>query len=166
MTTKTHHTRTTTLLHTHKPPHPADLYADHDPSRKLPAELRLLFCNNYGIESSLISLGMNALNKSWATGCALPSPSRPAVRLRALVQRHHQVGWLPQRVGSNKPQRKGHAGTKGEGGGLRREPVVTLLKSHPRSTKSTRGGSDLAPTERPTFLPHTPPLSHMCTNGV
>ena len=39
-------------------------------------------------------------------------------------------------------------------------PIVTLSKSHPRSTKSTRGGSDLAPAEVPIFLPHISTVRH------
>ena len=62
------------------------------------------------------------------------------------------MGRSPQRSGDTVQQRKGHAGNNGEGGDLRREPVVTLSKNHPRSTKSTPAGSALAPAESPNIL--------------
>ena len=88
-------------------------------------------------------------------GFALPSPSR-----RALAHRHHHGG-SPQRSGHTAQQRNGHAGTNGEGGDLRREPAVTLSKSHPRSTMSTRGGSAPTPTESPNVI-----TSHICGRAL
>ena len=66
-------------------------------------------------------------------------------------------------------QRKGHAGTDGEGGDLRREPVVTLSKS---SAKSTRGVSSSLAQKVSMFLIHTSagghfsPFSHHHSLGM
>ena len=64
---------------------------------------------------------------------------QPAVRPPRLADQPSESGRpAPQKGGSNEPQKTGRAG----------EPVVTLLKSHLRSTKPTRAGSARAPTEK------------------
>ena len=125
------------------------------------AELRKLFLNNFGIESSLFhSTGTPSTKAAvWKRQPAVrpllvaDQPSEFVILCIATIM----VGQPPQRGGDNVQQRTGRAGTNGEGGSLRREPVVTLLESHPRSTKPTGGGSAFAPTKSPNIL-----ASHTC----
>ena len=85
----------------------------------------------------------------------------PAVRSRDLADKPSVFVLLCiATIMVRRPPQRGHVGTNGEGGGLRRDAAVTPLKSHPRSTKSTRGGSVLAPTESP-ILPHAPAVRHI-----
>ena len=104
---------------------------------------------------------MNAFNKNCSvetsTSCALPSPGRPAVRLRAPARRHH-------RGGSVSAEKRGHRTGKKRtrrSGELRREPVVTPLKTLGRRSKATRGGRDLAPAESHNIL-----TSHTCSQTL
>ena len=93
-----------------------------DPTRKLPARTPTVVREQQRDRIRSISLDMNALNRScsveMATSSARLSLRRPAVRLRAPVQRRRHGGPAPQQGGSNEPQRKGRAETSGEGGGL------------------------------------------------
>ena len=134
-----------------------------DPNRKLPDRAPTAALNELRDRIKSVSLDIDALSKSCsveaATGFAFPSPGRPAVRLRAPAPRHHYGGLV-----STEKRRHctaGHAGTNGEAGNLGREPGVTLSKSHRRSTKSTRGGSALAPAESPNVL-----TSHICSRTL
>ena len=112
-----------------------------DPSRKLPALSPTVVLEQQRDRIRFICLDMHSLNKSCcvekATSSAELAPRRPAVRLRALVQHHHQVALPLQNGRSHGLQRNGHAEHNEEGGGLRNEPAVTQLRSHLRSTKST-----------------------------
>ena len=109
------------------------LEQSRDSSRNLPDRTPTGVLEQQRDRIRRISLDMNALNKSCSVEmatCSAPlSPRRPAFRLRALCSATIMVARPPQKGGSNKLLRKGRAEISEEGGGLRKEPAVTIEES-------------------------------------